>query len=76
MQPQKCEGNLAAIRQLRCVEAEVLALQQAFQAKEKAFAHIVKVGRTELQDAVLVTLGREMGAYAEALNRDPISLPM
>ena len=31
---------------------------------------MVKVGRTELQDAVLITLGREMGAYAEAFNRD------
>ena len=46
------------------------ALQEAFQAKERAFAHIVKVGRTEMQDAVLTTLGREMSAYAEALNRD------
>jgi len=45
---------------------EVVALQEAFQQKEKAFAHIVKVGRTEMQDAVLITLGREMGAYAEA----------
>ena len=48
----------------------MLALQEAFQAKEKAFAHVVKVGRTQLQDAVLTTLGREMGAYAEAFNRD------
>ena len=31
---------------------------------------MVKVGRTQYQDAVLTTLGREMGAYAEALNRD------
>jgi aspartate ammonia-lyase len=31
---------------------------------------VVKLGRTEMQDAVLTTLGREMGAYAEALNRD------
>lgn len=30
----------------------------------------MKVGRTEIQDAVLTTLGREMGAYAEAFNRD------
>jgi len=48
----------------------VLALQEAFQAKEKEFAHIVKVGRTQFQDAVLTTLGREMGSYAESLNRD------
>jgi aspartate ammonia-lyase len=45
-------------------------LQEAFQAKEKQFAHVVKVGRTQLQDAVLTTLGREMAAYAEAFNRD------
>ena len=62
--------RLAAIRAFRAVETEALALQEVFQAKEKAFAHVVKVGRTEMQDAVLTTLGREMGAHAEALNRD------
>jgi aspartate ammonia-lyase len=62
--------RLAAIRRLHDLEARVTALQEAFQAKEKAFADIVKVGRTEFQDAVLITLGREMGAYAEAFNRD------
>jgi len=45
-------------------------LQEAFQEKEKEFADIVKIGRTQLQDAVLTTLGREMSAYAEAFNRD------
>jgi aspartate ammonia-lyase len=45
-------------------------LQESFQNVEKRFAHVVKVGRTQLQDAVLTTLGREMGAYAEAMNRD------
>lgn len=60
----------AAIRLLHVLERNIVALQEAFQAKEKQFARIVKVGRTELQDAVLVTLGREMGAYAEAMNRD------
>jgi aspartate ammonia-lyase len=48
----------------------VVALQEAFQGKEKEFAHVVKIGRTQLQDAVLTTLGREMGAYAEAFGRD------
>ena len=62
--------RIAAIRGLKELERQVLALQEAFQVKEKAFAHVVKVGRTEMQDAVLMTLGREMGAYAEALNRD------
>ncbi len=62
--------RIAAIGGLRELERQVLALQEAFQAQEKALAHVVKVARTELQDAVLTTLGRSMGAYAEALNRD------
>ncbi len=62
--------KIAAIRAIRQLEQSVLALQEAFQAKEKEFAHVVKIGRTQLQDAVLTTLGREMGAYAEAFNRD------
>jgi len=62
--------KLAAIRMIRRLEQEVLALQETFQEKEKEFAQVVKIGRTQLQDAVLTTLGREMGAYAEAFNRD------
>jgi aspartate ammonia-lyase len=62
--------RIAAIRGLRDLERAVLGLQEAFQDRERAFAHLVKVGRTEGQDAVLTTLGREMGAYAEALSRD------
>lgn len=62
--------RLAAIRLLAILESKVIGLQEAFQEAEKRFEHIVKVGRTELQDAVLITLGREMGSYAEAINRD------
>jgi aspartate ammonia-lyase len=62
--------KVAAIRLLRRLERAVVALLEAFQAKEKEFAHVVKVGRTQMQDAVLTTLGREMGAYAEAFARD------
>jgi len=62
--------KLAAIRLLHTLEQNVVALQEAFQVAEKRFAHVVKVGRTQLQDAVLTTVGREMGAYAEAINRD------
>ena len=62
--------KLAAIRLLNVLEQNVVNLQEAFQDKEKEFADVVKIGRTQLQDAVLTTLGREMGAYAEALSRD------
>ena len=62
--------RLAAIRLLHALEKNVVALQESFQRAEKKFAHVVKVGRTQYQDAVLTTLGREMSAYAEAINRD------
>jgi aspartate ammonia-lyase len=62
--------RIAAIQGLRTLERAVLALQEAFQVQEQALGHVVKVARTEYQDAVLTTLGRSMGAYAEALNRD------
>lgn len=62
--------RVAAIAGLRRLDGELVALQEEFQAQEKRWAGVVKVGRTQCQDAVLTTLGREMGAYAEAVNRD------
>ncbi|MBN2024663.1 MAG: aspartate ammonia-lyase [Pirellulales bacterium] len=62
--------RVAAIRGLRRLEKSVIALVDAFQTKEQQFADVVKVARTQLQDAVLTTLGRAMAAYAEPLSRD------
>jgi fumarate hydratase class II len=39
-------------------------LRAALEDKAKAFAHVVKIGRTHLQDATPVTLGQEFGGYA------------
>ena len=62
--------RVAGIRLLKELEREVVSLLEAFQAKERQTAHVVKLGRTQMQDAVLTTLGREMSAYAEAFARD------
>lgn len=62
--------RVAAIGRLRSLERAVVALVEAFREKEQAFAHVVKLGRAQLQDAVLTTLGRTMGAYAGAFARD------
>ncbi len=62
--------RIAAIRQFRLLEKDLISLVDAFQRKEHEMAHVVKMGRTQLQDAVLTTLGRAMGAYAEAFARD------
>ena len=45
-------------------------LHASFEAKAEAFDHIVKIGRTHLQDAVPIRLGQEFRAYARVLNRD------
>jgi fumarate hydratase class II len=39
-------------------------LHQALDAKAKAWAHIIKIGRTHTQDATPVTLGQEFSGYA------------
>ncbi len=62
--------RVAAIQGLRELERQTVVLLEAFQRKEREFAEVVKIGRTQLQDAVLTTLGREMAAYADALGRD------
>jgi aspartate ammonia-lyase len=45
-------------------------LREAFEDRERAFADVVKMGRTQLQDAVPMTLGQEFGAYAVMLGED------
>jgi aspartate ammonia-lyase len=62
--------RLAVITALKQFEKNVIHLQENFQKLEEEFADIAKIGRTQLQDATPVTLGREMGCYAEALARD------
>jgi aspartate ammonia-lyase len=62
--------KLAAIRLLSKTSKAMADLQSALQAKEKEFADVLKVGRTEMQDAVPVTLGQEFAAWAQAVQRD------
>jgi aspartate ammonia-lyase len=47
--------------------AEVNELIGAFRRKGKEFSEILKMGRTQLQDAVPMTLGQEFTAFAETL---------
>jgi fumarate hydratase class II len=44
-------------------------LRQALDAKTRAFASIIKVGRTHLMDAVPMTLGQEFSGYATQVAR-------
>jgi aspartate ammonia-lyase len=62
--------RIAAIAGLRSLSESLAKLQGALQDKEKAFAGILKMGRTELQMAVPMTLGQEFSAFGEAIARD------
>lgn len=62
--------RIAAIRAVRTLADELANLQEALQKKEHEFAGVEKLGRTELQDAVPMTLGQEFAAWAEAIARD------
>jgi len=62
--------KVAAIYGLREVAEKYEALQGAFQRLENKFAGILTIGKTELVEAVPLTLGAEFGAFAEAFARD------
>jgi fumarate hydratase, class II len=42
-------------------------LRESLQSKANAFSHIIKIGRTHLQDATPITVGQEFGGYAAQL---------
>ena len=66
--PTAVKISLLSALQDYCTEHQLLV--DSFAAKGKEFAEIVKVGRTQLQDAVPMTLGQEFGAFAETLRED------
>ena len=55
---------------IRRLLADMALLRKAFDAKAKEFAEVLKVGRTQLQDAVPMTLGQEFSTYAVMLGED------
>jgi aspartate ammonia-lyase len=55
---------------IRRLALEMQALRAAFEAKAREFEQVLKVGRTQLQDAVPMTLGQEFSTYAVMLGED------
>jgi len=62
--------RIAAIELLRDLSDGCAKLQQSLQQKENEFDDIKKLGRTEMMDAIPITLGSEFGSYAQAIARD------
>ncbi|MHB0947456.1 MAG: aspartate ammonia-lyase [Gemmatimonadaceae bacterium] len=61
--------RLAALSQLPALEQAFNGLIASLARKGKEFDHIVKAGRTHLQDAMPIRLGQEFTAYAGSLTR-------
>ncbi len=62
--------KLALLEMNKNLVQQVSRISAAFRERGKAFAHILKMGRTQLQDAVPMTLGQEFEAFAATLEED------
>jgi len=62
--------RLAVNLMLKDILAAMSELKTALAEKEREFADVLKMGRTQLQDAVPMTLGQEFGAYAVMIGED------
>ena len=63
-------GKITAIKMIHQVILQLESLYNALIAKSFAFENILKMGRTQLQDAVPVRLGQCFNAYATMVSRD------
>jgi len=63
-------AKIAVIHMHDDLTQAIKKLADAFFAKGSEFNHVVKMGRTQLQDAVPMTLGQEMNAYGTTVNYD------
>ena len=66
--------HMAAAEALVDMLPAVKALRAALDAKAKQWEHIVKVGRTHLQDATPLTLGQEFSGYVTQLDRAAVAI--
>ncbi|MCD7968908.1 MAG: aspartate ammonia-lyase [Alistipes sp.] len=62
--------KIALIRSIEKMVSSLKWLIDAFSAKGEQFAGVLKMGRTQLQDAVPMTLGQEFEAYAATLREE------
>ncbi|WP_159708314.1 aspartate ammonia-lyase [Arthrobacter sp. 18067] len=62
--------NLATIFSVKELLLALEELEVAFAEKGREFRTVVKMGRTQLQDAVPMTLGQEFGGYAVTIGED------
>ncbi len=62
--------HIATLNMLEKLLNTIEYMQGVFEQKAKEFDHVIKMGRTHLQDAVPIRLGQEFEAYSRVLTRD------
>ena len=63
-------GKMTSLRLLKKLKKQLLRLHSALEQKADEFDGVIKMGRTQLQDAVPIRLGQEFKAYSVAILRD------
>ena len=63
-------GKMTTIRLLMKLRIQLQCLHLALSKKAEEFDHVIKMGRTQMQDAVPIRLGQEFRAYADAVRRE------
>ncbi|MCT6923632.1 aspartate ammonia-lyase [Metasolibacillus sp.] len=62
--------HIAILTLIEELLATMQHMQDTFDKKAAQFAHVIKMGRTHLQDAVPIRLGQEFEAYSRVIGRD------
>lgn len=63
-------GRITALKLLNRAQIQLERLYDALTKKAEEFDGIIKMGRTQMQDAVPIRLGQEFKAYSTAIRRD------
>ena len=63
-------GKITSLRLLKNLKSELRRLHDTLVKKAEEFDHVIKMGRTQMQDAVPIRLGQEFRAYSVAIMRD------
>lgn len=63
-------GKLTVLDLLETLDNKLSLLEEALLAKSKEFDHVIKIGRTQLEDAVPMRLGQSFHAYYSMVKRD------
>ena len=63
-------GKMAVLKLMDKAQEQLHRLEAALMEKSREFDSVIKMGRTQLQDAVPIRLGQEFHAYASAIRRD------